>query len=340
MPRAAVVSFRLGGTDGVAVVARSWISILTDLGFEVRTVAGEGPVDVTIPELALGATGAPDRGAVDEALTGVDLVVVENLLTIPLRPEASRVVADVLRGRPTILHHHDPAWQREHLAHLTELPPRDEAWEHVVINRLTQAQFAERGIPSHLVHNAFEPDRGGDRSLGRQVAQVADDAVLALHPVRAIPRKNVPAALGICELLPATYWLLGGAEDGYDDELRRLLAGTTAVHRQGGDLSVDDAYAASDLVLFPSTWEGFGNPPIEAALHRRPVVVGRYPVADELRGYGFSWFDVEDIDGIRAAVRDGSEVVERNAEIARRHFSPAVVREALIDLLQSRGWMP
>jgi hypothetical protein len=80
------------------------------------------------------------------ALADVDLVVVENLLSIPLNLPASRALAEVLRGRPAILHHHDPSWQRERFVHITELPPRDKAWRHVTINKLTQRQMAERGI--------------------------------------------------------------------------------------------------------------------------------------------------------------------------------------------------
>ena len=45
MPTCAVLSFRLGGTDGVSVVASTWIDALRSEGFEVVTVAGEGPVD-------------------------------------------------------------------------------------------------------------------------------------------------------------------------------------------------------------------------------------------------------------------------------------------------------
>ncbi len=39
-PEAVVVSFRLGGADGVAVEARKWDWALGELGFEVRRVAG------------------------------------------------------------------------------------------------------------------------------------------------------------------------------------------------------------------------------------------------------------------------------------------------------------
>ena len=62
--------------------------------------------------------------------------------------------------------------------------------------------------------------------------------------------------------------------------LARLLAATRCrVHRRlPAGLTMDDAYVACDAVVFPSTWEGFGAPLIEAALHGRPLAVGEYPV--------------------------------------------------------------
>ena len=42
------------------------------------------------------------------------------------------------------------------------------------------------------------------------------DERLLVHPVRAIERKGVPAALALAAALGATYWLVGPAEDGYE----------------------------------------------------------------------------------------------------------------------------
>ena len=69
--------------------------------------------------------------------------------------------------------------------------------------------------------------------------------------------------------------------------VEEVLAGARCrVLHRGATGTMHDVYAAADAITFPSTWEGFGNPPIEAALHRKPVAVGRYPVADELRALG------------------------------------------------------
>jgi mannosylglucosylglycerate synthase len=336
-----MVSFRLGGHDGVSVVAASWTRLLRELGWEVVTVAGEGPVERCVPGLAIDAQQPPCDDEVGGALADADLVVVENLCTIPLNLPASRVVARTLAGRPAILHHHDPPWQRERFAHVTELPPDDPAWRHVTINRLTEAQLAERGIDATTIYNGVDPDEApGDRAGTRASLGVGDEEVLVLHPVRAIPRKDVPAAVRLAEELGATYWLVGPAEEGYEDALAGILgaARCPVLHRSSPG-SMADAYAACDVVAFPSTWEGFGNPPIEAAVHRRPVVVGPYPVADELRALGFRWFAPNEVEAVAAALeRPEPGLHDANLEVVRRHLSLDRVRGDLAALLRRAGW--
>lgn len=342
MPTCAIVSFRLGLTDGVSVIASRWASLVAELGFRVVTVAGEGPVDRVVPGLELGATAPPARAAVTAALVDADVVVVENLLTIPMNLPASRVVARVLRGRPALLHHHDPPWQRAHYRHVTELPPDDAAWRHVTINELTRRELAARGIAATTIYNVVAADPApGDRAGMRRRLGVADDELLLAHPVRAIPRKNIPGAMELAARLGGTYWLLGQAEDGYGQTLDRLLATAEGRVVQRGAPTIADIYAAADLVLFPSTWEGFGNPPIEAAIHRRATVVGDYAVAAELRALGFRWFAVDDLAGIRAFLRSpDQDLLDHNQKLVQTHFSFATVGARLRALFASAGWLP
>ncbi len=343
MGTVAICSFRLGAVDGVSVVAAHWARALGELGWDVVTVAGEGAVDRVVPGLAIGATAAPTEAELVDALADADVVLVENLATIPMNLPASRVLARVLAGRPAILHHHDPPWQRERFAHVTELPPDDPAWLHVAINGRTRDELAARGIASTVVWNAFDVDEApGDRAATRAALGVSDDEVLVAHPVRAIARKDVPAAIRMCEALGATYWLLGPAEEDYADTLAEVLAEASCrvLHRPSPG-SLPDAYAAADLVAFTSTWEGFGNPPVEAAVHRRPAAVAPYPVAAEVRAFGFSWFDPDDVAGIASFLADPDQgLLDANRAVARRHFSLDRLRADLDALLASRGWRP
>lgn len=345
MPVCAILSFRLGLTDGVSVVAETWARVLDQLGWQVVTVAGEGPVDRLVAGLELGADRAPDRSDLSSALIDADLVLVENLLTIPMNLTASRMVAAELAGRPALLHHHDPPWQRKRFSHITELPPDDPQWRHVTINQRTQAEFAERGLTATTIYNGFDTSQpAGDRDSTRRNLGVSADEKLLLHPVRAIERKNVPEAIAIAERFDATYWLPGPAEDGYEDELNVLLdAATCRVLTQpinaGSGLNMADAYAASDLVLFPSTWEGFGNPPIEAALAMRPVVVGDYPIADELRSLGFDWLRTEDHDRIGQALTQPSTAsLKQNRSVVEHYLSLEILQKSIETFLDEAGW--
>jgi glycosyltransferase involved in cell wall biosynthesis len=326
VPFAALVSFRLGGTDGVSIESAKWRSALEGLGFDVVTVAGEGPVDHLLPGLAMGADRPPERGAVERALADADVVVVENLCSLPLNPAAAELVAQVCAGRPAILHHHDLSWQRPHLG--SGPPPDDPAWRHVTINELSRRELAAHGVEATTIYNCFDTATPhGERTGTRAALEVDANERLFLQPTRALARKNVAGGLALAHELGASYWLLGPAEDGYGPELDRLLANTPGRVIYGPpasdrDLRAANAYAACDLVLLPSTWEGFGNPAIESAVHRRPLCIGPYPVARELSGFGFQWLPLDEPDGVKRWFRSPDPaVLQHNWEVADAHFS-------------------
>lgn len=336
---AALVSFRLGGSDGVSVAAAGWGRALAGLGFDVRTVAGRGPVDRLVPGLAWpAASEPPDALELAMALDDADLVVVENLCSLPLNPDATTVVTGVLRGRPAILHHYDLPWQRERFAHVDAgWPPDDPAWRHVVVNEVSRRQLVARGLLATVIRPGCDVDvPAGDRVGGRATLGIDDDTLLLLHPVRAIARKAVPDAVALAGALGAVYWLSGPAEEGYGPELAAALAAASGpvLHRPFPSDGAG-AYAAADAIAFPSLWEGFGNPLVESALYRRPLALRRYPVAEELAELGFRWFPWDDAGPLAAFLADPDpELLDHNAEVARRHFSLARVADDLRRLLE------
>lgn len=356
-PTAVFCSYRLGGADGVSVETKKWEWAIRELGFATRRVAGElvdgmRPDDTWLPFLQIdpppGARPEPD--ALAAAFAGADLVVVENLCSLPLNETAARVTADTLAlhdGR-VVFHHHDLPWERPHLADLDAFPPRRPNSLHVTINEQARDALAARGIEAHLIRNAFDLDpTPGDGPSTRKSFGFAPDDLVVLQPTRAIPRKEVGRAIeftrSLADLLPerrVRFWITGPAEDGFGPELDSLIEGATTAVTIGRAPRPEDAYAASDLVVFPSSWEGFGNPLIEATVAGRLVVVAHYPVLDELRSLGLEFLSIDEPSAVLDVLATGpATLIDRNRSVLRTHFDLADLPGRIRATLAAVGWV-
>jgi glycosyltransferase involved in cell wall biosynthesis len=322
--RAAILSYRLGAADGVSVTAAQWAAALQRLGMRVRTVAGAGCPDVLVRGLALDSGRPPSRAELAAVLDDVDVVVVDNVCSLPLNRAVGEALAGYLAGRSAVLRHHDLPWERVRFADVSDWPPDDPAWRHVTISELARRSLAERrGIAAATIYHGFtDRPRPELRDRVRQRLRV-DGRRLVLQPTRAIPRKNVDVGLALAAGLDAAYWLTGPAEDGYAGELQELLARAPVPVRRRlpGGTDMAGAYAACDAVVLPSSWEGFGLPLVESALHRRPIAVGDFPVAREIRAFGFRWFDARDPGPLRSWLADPDPaLLDHNERLARTQF--------------------
>jgi glycosyltransferase involved in cell wall biosynthesis len=369
-PQAVIVSFRLGGDDGVSVEARKWAWALHELGFETRRIAGEieGAAerdDIVIPGLAIDPQPSDQAGSgcsreiepriLRRALQGADLVVVDNLCSLPLNLEAARAVARVASdhtGR-VCFRHHDLPWQRRRLTHLeADFPPRMEGALHATINLRSRRELQARGYADAVtIHNYFDLDPPPhDRTATRKHFGFVDDDFVLFQPARAIERKNVPGALrfaqqlhGLAADLPLRLWISGPAEDGYAPVLDRIIERAQIPVTVGRAPSAGDAYAASDLVVFPSTWEGFGNPVVESVAYRRACAAYPYPVLAEIVAAGVRVFSTQQPEAVSSFLGEPSAVRERyfdaNVSRARVSFSLADLPGAIDETFAAYGWI-
>lgn len=123
------------------------------------------------------------------------------------------------------------------------------------------------------------------------------------------PRKNLPRLLDAWDRLgPAKegWSLVLAGPKGWGPGLPR----TTGVVLTGwvGDETLPGLLAAADVFAFPSLYEGFGLPPLEAMAAGTPCVVGAYSTATEVVGDAAVVIDPRDVgsigDGLDRLLRD------------------------------------
>jgi mannosylglucosylglycerate synthase len=302
----------------------------------------------------------------------VDVVVVQNALCLPMQLPLGLALAETLAetGLPAVAHHHDFAWERQRFRRpqLPQLlaaafPPDLPGLSHLVIQTAARQELQRRrGIAATVLPNVMDFERGplaGDGRAFRAFARLADDDLVLLQPTRVVARKGIGTTLRLAhQLADPKVKVVVSHHDGdegfaYGRRLRQQA------ERLGVDLrfapvradhepdparpSLADAYAAADLVCYPSRYEGFGNALLEAFFYRRPVLVNRYPAyARDIAPTGVECIELDGdlppgaVGRVAEVLQDPgrwADAAERNYQAGRRRFSFAVARQRLLPLI-------
>lgn len=163
-----------------------------------------------------------------------------------------------------------------------------------------------RVIPHGVDHERFRP--GEEPREG-----------FLLYPAEQWPQKNHARLLQAFARLraerPGLELVLAGRG------FRALPAGVRSVGRVGAD-ELAGLYRRAGALVFPSLYEGFGLPPLEAMASGCPVACSNAASLPEICGDAAYFFDPTSVDEIASAAAraldDGGKLVQRGLEHAAR----------------------
>jgi glycosyltransferase involved in cell wall biosynthesis len=146
----------------------------------------------------------------------------------------------------------------------------------------------------------------------RKAWGIPEDAKVILHVGTANRYKNTPALLRALQKLRAEpslgerVWLVrAGARFFEDEEALAQELGVAdrlvQIGRVTDDAGLADVYRAADVFGFPSVYEGFGWPPLEAMACGTPVVASNIASLPEVVGDGGMTVGPQDIDALAGA---------------------------------------
>lgn len=215
-------------------------------------------------------------------------------------------------GRPGVVTVHDLSFSRDDTfpggERLRDLVPWSvkRATKVLTPTQAVALEVSERlGVPSEDIH--VTPEGVAAHFFGAtplSSAALADMGVFGPYAVAVgtiEPRKNLPALLDAWERSGVKdFTLVLAGPPGWGPRLRPA-ARVVPVGRVE-EASLPGLLAGAELFCYPSLYEGFGLPPLEAMAAGTPALVGRYPAAAEVVGDAAVLVDPGDVEEMAAAL--------------------------------------
>lgn len=182
------------------------------------------------------------------------------------------------------------------------------------------------GIPNDSVSVTYEAasipaQKRSDKSVEAVMRKYGISQPYVLYIGNAYPHKNLEVLIDAASQMKKTktaspvQYVLVGREDYFYARIKQHAWAKNVddmVHCTGfvpdSDLSV--LYEHAVAYIFPSAYEGFGLPPLEAMAHGAPVISSNASCMPEILGNAALYFDPHDISGILQAIHQ----VMHNAE--------------------------
>lgn len=234
------------------------------------------------------------------------------------------LVGPMLGGRPFVVtvhdlsyHHYPDAFRPANRSYLRILGERSvrRARRVIAVSQSTKDDLIEHyGLPAgrvdvvhHGVDEAFRPLPADE--VAAFCARQGTPERFLLFVGTLEPRKNVVRLVEAYARLPRScppLVLVGGKGWLYDEVFRRVeelgLAGRV---RPAGYVPAEDLpcwYNAAEALVYPSLYEGFGLPPLEAMACGTPVISSTASSLPEVVGDAGLLVDPEDVDALAAAM--------------------------------------
>ncbi len=232
---------------------------------------------------------------------------------------ATNFVLPAVRSTKGVLTIHDLSFYRSDAfpgaERLRDLVPWSVARAQRVLvptNAIAREVVERLGVPEEIVAVTYEgvsPLFFGTTALSETALAsfgIRRPFVVAVGTIE--PRKNLPTLLEAWDAARKTltgWTLVLAGPRGWGPELRET-AGVVPIGWVG-DETLPGILAAADLFCYPSLYEGFGLPPLEAMAAGTAAIVARYSAAEEVLGDAAWLFDPLDVEGLVHALTSLAE---------------------------------